>query len=176
MPCVTVRELDIAPLQELDVSEFVLSNELVSMALAMVAENPEVRLVAAAPHSLTCRHACALARKVAHACMVCGVRGLQPCHHTDLAQPQSSRCGRALQVNEILSELFTPDGNELYVHPATRYLRCLSSWAACSMQSGAPCCTAGRIMPQHAALALGAGCAGPRMPIGGSPLRVLLEV
>ena len=49
-------------------SEFVLSNELVSMALAMVAENPE--------------------------------------------------------VNDILSELFTPDGNELYVHPASRYLRC----------------------------------------------------
>ena len=48
-------------------SEFVLSNELVSMALAMVAENPE--------------------------------------------------------VNDILSELFTPDGNELYVHPASRYLR-----------------------------------------------------
>ncbi len=48
-------------------SEFVLSNELVSMALAMVAENPE--------------------------------------------------------VNTILSELFTPDGNELYVHPASRYLR-----------------------------------------------------
>ena len=45
-----------------------LSNELVSMALAMVAENPE--------------------------------------------------------VNDILSELFTPDGNELYVHPASRYLRC----------------------------------------------------
>ena len=55
-------------LQELDVSEFVLSNELVSMALAMVAENPD--------------------------------------------------------VNDILSELFTPDGNELYVHPASRYLRC----------------------------------------------------
>ncbi len=54
--------------QELEVSEFVLSNELVSMALAMVAENPE--------------------------------------------------------VNDILSELFTPDGNELYVHPASRYLRC----------------------------------------------------
>lgn len=54
--------------QELDVSEFVLSNELVSMALAMVAENPD--------------------------------------------------------VNDILSELFTPDGNELYVHPASRYLRC----------------------------------------------------
>ncbi|KAK9903321.1 hypothetical protein WJX75_002746 [Coccomyxa subellipsoidea] len=53
--------------QELDVSEFVLSNELVSMALAMVAENPD--------------------------------------------------------VNDILSELFTPDGNELYVHPASRYLR-----------------------------------------------------
>ena len=50
-------------------SEFVLSNELVSMALAMVAENPE--------------------------------------------------------VNDILSELFTPDGNELYVHPASRYLRCV---------------------------------------------------
>lgn len=49
-------------------SEFVLSNELVSMALAMVAENPD--------------------------------------------------------VNDILSELFTPDGNELYVHPASRYLRC----------------------------------------------------
>ena len=48
-------------------SEFVLSNELVSMALAMVAENPE--------------------------------------------------------VNDILSELFTPDGNELYVHPSSRYLR-----------------------------------------------------
>ncbi|CAL5222099.1 g4408 [Coccomyxa viridis] len=54
-------------IQELEVSEFVLSNELVSMALAMVAENPE--------------------------------------------------------VNDILSELFTPDGNELYVHPASRYLR-----------------------------------------------------
>ncbi|EIE23062.1 hypothetical protein COCSUDRAFT_584, partial [Coccomyxa subellipsoidea C-169] len=49
------------------VSEFVLSNELVSMALAMVAENPD--------------------------------------------------------VNDILSELFTPDGNELYVHTASRYLR-----------------------------------------------------
>ncbi len=50
-------------------SEFVLSNELVSMALAMVAENPD--------------------------------------------------------VNDILSELFTPDGNELYVHTASRYLRCV---------------------------------------------------
>ena len=57
----------IADVQELEVSEFVLSNELVSMALAMVAENPE--------------------------------------------------------VNTILSELFTPDGNELYVHPASRYLK-----------------------------------------------------
>ena len=56
-----------ADMQELEVSEFVLSNELVSMALAMVAENPE--------------------------------------------------------VNTILSELFTPDGNELYVHPASRYLK-----------------------------------------------------
>lgn len=58
-------------MQELNVSEFVLSNELVSMALAMVAENPE--------------------------------------------------------VNDILSELFTPDGNELYVHPASRYLRRVTS-------------------------------------------------
>ena len=64
--------------QELEVSEFVLSNELVSMALAMVAENPE--------------------------------------------------------VNDILSELFTPDGNELYVHPASRYLRCLLTACRASLQ------------------------------------------
>ena len=55
------------PGQDLQVSEFVLSNELVSMALAMVAESPE--------------------------------------------------------VNTILAELFTEEGNELYVHPADRYLR-----------------------------------------------------
>ena len=48
-------------------SEYVLSNELVSMALAMVAESPA--------------------------------------------------------VNVILAELFTVDGNELYIHPAARYLR-----------------------------------------------------
>ena len=49
------------------VSEFVMSNELVSMTLAMVSESRE--------------------------------------------------------VNTILKELFTPEGNELYVHPASRYLR-----------------------------------------------------
>ena len=27
------------------------------------------------------------------------------------------------EVNTILKELFTPEGNELYVHPAARYLR-----------------------------------------------------
>ena len=54
-------------LQDLHVSEYVLSNELVSMALAMVAESPA--------------------------------------------------------VNVILAELFTVDGNELYIHPAGRYLR-----------------------------------------------------
>ena len=27
------------------------------------------------------------------------------------------------EVNTILKELFTPEGNELYVHPASRYLR-----------------------------------------------------
>ena len=49
------------------VSEFVMSNELVSMTLAMVSESRE--------------------------------------------------------VNTILKELFNPEGNELYVHPASRYLR-----------------------------------------------------
>ncbi len=49
------------------VSEFVMSNELVSMTLAMVSESRE--------------------------------------------------------VNTILKELFAPEGNELYVHPAARYLR-----------------------------------------------------
>ena len=63
-------------------SEFVLSNELVSMALAMVAENPE--------------------------------------------------------VNDILSELFTPDGNELYVHPASRYLRCASAALCTSLRREHP--------------------------------------
>ncbi|KAK9820268.1 hypothetical protein WJX72_008313 [[Myrmecia] bisecta] len=52
--------------QNLQVSEFVLSNELVSMALAMVSEDPG--------------------------------------------------------VNQILSELFTEEGNELYIYPAARYL------------------------------------------------------
>ena len=28
------------------------------------------------------------------------------------------------EVNTILKELFTPEGNELCVHPAARYLRC----------------------------------------------------
>ena len=37
--------------QELEVSEFVLRNELVSMALAMVAENPEVGLLIISPVS-----------------------------------------------------------------------------------------------------------------------------
>ena len=55
------------PLQGLRLSEFVMSNELVSMTLAMVSESRE--------------------------------------------------------VNTILKELFTPEGNELYVHPASRYLR-----------------------------------------------------
>ena len=63
-------------------SEFVLSNELVSMALAMVAENPE--------------------------------------------------------VNDILSELFTPDGNELYVHPASRSLRCASAALCASLRRERP--------------------------------------
>ena len=54
-------------LQGMRVSEFVMSNELVSMTLAMVSESRE--------------------------------------------------------VNTILKELFTPEGNELYVHPASRYLR-----------------------------------------------------
>ena len=58
----------IVVLQGLRVSEFVMSNELVSMTLAMVSESRE--------------------------------------------------------VNTILKELFTPEGNELYVHPASRYLRC----------------------------------------------------
>jgi hypothetical protein len=53
--------------QGMRVSEFVMSNELVSMTLAMVSESRE--------------------------------------------------------VNTILKELFTPEGNELYVHPASRYLR-----------------------------------------------------
>lgn len=52
--------------QELHVGEFVLSNELVSMTLAMVSESRE--------------------------------------------------------VNTILTELFTPNGNELYVLPAARFL------------------------------------------------------
>ena len=55
------------------VSEFVMSNELVSMTLAMVSESRE--------------------------------------------------------VNTILKELFTPEGNELYVHPASRYLRSGTSLA-----------------------------------------------
>lgn len=54
--------------QELHVGEFVLSNELVSMTLAMVSESRE--------------------------------------------------------VNTILTELFTPNGNELYVLPAARFLGC----------------------------------------------------
>ena len=56
----------LAILQELGVSEFVLSNELVIMALAMVAEN--------------------------------------------------------LQTIDILKELFTAEGNEFYIFPASRYL------------------------------------------------------
>ena len=55
-------------------SEFVMSNELVSMTLAMVSESRE--------------------------------------------------------VNTILKELFTPGGNELYVVPAARYLRCGHSMMA----------------------------------------------
>ena len=57
--------------QGMRVSEFVMSNELVSMTLAMVSESRE--------------------------------------------------------VNTILKELFTPEGNELYVHPAARYLRYVQS-------------------------------------------------
>ena len=55
-------------MQDLHIGEFVLSNELVSMTLAMVSENRD--------------------------------------------------------VNTLLRELFTPAGNELYVLPAARYLRC----------------------------------------------------
>lgn len=54
-------------IQGMRLSEFVMSNELVSMTLAMVSESRE--------------------------------------------------------VNTILKELFTPEGNELYIHPASRYVR-----------------------------------------------------
>ena len=70
----------IVVLQGLRVSEFVMSNELVSMTLAMVSESRE--------------------------------------------------------VNTILKELFTPEGNELYVHPASRYLRCLDHAAYCQSRLG----------------------------------------
>lgn len=62
-----VHRHDVLRWQGMRVSEFVMSNELVSMTLAMVSESRE--------------------------------------------------------VNTILKELFTPEGNELYVHPASRYLR-----------------------------------------------------
>ena len=63
---ITTLEGTHAALQDLHVGEFVLSNELVSMTLAMVSESRE--------------------------------------------------------VNTILTELFTPNGNELYVLPAARFL------------------------------------------------------
>jgi len=59
--------LEVPFMQGMRVSEFVMSNELVSMTLAMVSESRE--------------------------------------------------------VNTILKELFTPEGNELCIHPAARYLR-----------------------------------------------------
>jgi hypothetical protein len=95
------------PKQELEVSEFVLSNELVSEALAMVAENPEVRAGGFLAAHLR------RFRGFAPPEVMPGVAWKGP--HLLSA--------RAAQVNEILSELFTPDGNEFYVHPPTRYLR-----------------------------------------------------
>ena len=86
--------------QDLHIGEFVLSNELVSMTLAMVSENRD--------------------------------------------------------VNTLLRELFTPAGNELYVLPAARYLRCATCHCLLAV-----CQSSGRSRARSApasVTALGARC------------------
>lgn len=95
-----LHDMEECTLQDLHVSEYVLSNELVSMALAMVAESPA--------------------------------------------------------VNVILAELFTVDGNELYIHQAARYLRYV------------PHCQG--LPPAQESFQAASGCSS----VNGAPLMVLL--